>query len=259
MAEPHSLRVPTSWRRGAVGLGVLFIALELVTRAELVTPRYLPPASSIVGETARLFGSGDFWSAFWATMKASLIGLAVASLVAVPLGLVLGLSRWAYEAVMTVVELLRPLPSVALIPLAILVFGRGLEMKVWLVAYACLWPILFNAIYGMRNSDPIAAETARVLGVGRIKTLTSVHLRSAAPFIFTGIRIAAAVALILAVSTEIIAGGSDGLGIELSSARETGDLQLSYAYTIMTGVIGLALHLGFGVFERRWFSWQEAN
>lgn len=234
---------------------VVFAALEVLTRAELVTPDYLPPASEIAGETVSLLGRGAFWSAFWATMQACFIGLAIATLVAVPVGLVLGLSRWAHKAAITIVELLRPIPSVALIPLAILVWGRGTEMKVALIVYACVWPILFNTIYGTHHVDSIGADTARVFGMGRAKTMWRVYLPAAAPFIFTGFRIAASVALILAVSTEIVAGGANGLGIQLELARSFGDLKLSYAFTIVTGLIGLAMHFAFEAIERRQFAW----
>jgi len=236
---------------------VLFIALEALTRAELVTPDYLPPASEILGETVLLLGRSVFWSAFWSTMQACIIGLALATLLAVPLGLVLGLSKWAHNAAITIVELLRPIPSVALIPLAILVWGRGTEMKVALIVYACVWPILFNTIYGTHHVDPIASDTAQVFGMGRTKTMWRVHLPAASPFIFTGIRIAASVALILAVSTEIIAGGADGLGIQLELARNFGDLKLSYAFTIVIGLVGLAMHFIFEAFERRRFAWVD--
>jgi NitT/TauT family transport system permease protein len=255
MTSRRSLRIPGSWIRGAVGVIVVFIALELLTRAELVTPEYLPPASEIVTETVALFGRSEFWSAFWATMQACLIGLGIAALIAVPAGLVLGLSKWAHKAAITIVELLRPIPSVALIPLAILVWGRGTEMKVALIVYACVWPILFNTIYGTHHVDPIGADTARVFGMGRTKTMRRVYLPAAAPFIFTGIRIAASVALILAVSSEIVAGGANGLGIQLELARSFGDLKLSYAFTIVTGLIGLAMHFLFEAIERRKFAW----
>lgn len=128
-------------------------------------------------------------------------------------------------------------------------------MKVALIVYACLWPILFNTIYGMHHVDPIAADTARVFGMGPVETVLRVHLRAASPFIFTGVKIAAAVALILAVSTEIVAGGTDGLGIQLQLARELSDLKLSYAFTIVTGLAGLTMALCFEAAERRLFAW----
>lgn len=255
MASPRSLHVPGSWVRGAIGVILLFAIIEVLTRAELVTPDYLPPASEIIGETVLLFGRSTFWSAFAATMRACLIGLGVATLFAVPVGLALGLSTWFHKAAITIVELLRPIPSVALIPLAIIIWGRGTEMKVALIVYACVWPILFNTIYGTHQVDPVAADTARVFGMSRTKTTMRVHLPAAAPFIFTGVRIAASVALILAVSTEIVAGGANGLGIQLELARNFGDLKLSYAFTIVTGLVGLAMHFFFEAIERRRFAW----
>ena len=147
MHVPRRLRsLPTAWTRGAAGVLVGFGLVELLTRAEFVNPAYVPPASSVIAETFRLFGDGDFWGALASTLWAAGFGLARAILIAVPLGLLLGLSSWAYRAAITVVELLRPIPSVALIPLAILLYGTGTAMKAFLVTYACLWPILFNTI-----------------------------------------------------------------------------------------------------------------
>jgi NitT/TauT family transport system permease protein len=252
-------RVPTSWARGLVGIFVLFCGAEALTRAELVSPRYLPPASVIVGETVRLFGDGEFYGSLWVTLQACLIGLGLAAIVAVPVGLVLGLSQPTYRATITIVELLRPIPSVALIPLAILLYGRGTEMKVALVIYACLWPLLFNTIYGIRSVDQVAADTARVFGLGRLEIGTRVYLRSAAPFIFTGLKIAASIAVILAVSGELLAGGTEGIGILMGEASSVGNQRKVYALTIVTGLLGLVLNLVFGMAERRLFAWQAGQ
>lgn len=238
---------------------VLFVLAEGLTRAEFVTPTYLPPASSIVGETVGLLGDGEFWDALGSTMWATLLGLLRALVIAIPLGILLGLSKWAYRASITVVEFLRPIPSVALIPLAVLVYGRGTSMKVFVITYACIWPLLFNTIYGMRSVDPVAVDTARAFGLGRFKTALRVNLPAAAPFIFTGLKIASAVALILAISAEIVAGGSSGLGIEMSEARNVSDLQRSYAYTLISGVIGLLMYVVLEMVDRRLFAWNSTS
>ena len=232
-----------------------FVLVELLTRAEFVSPAYVPPASSVVAETVRLFGDGDFWDALGATLWASAFGLVRTILIAVPLGLLLGLSQWAYRAAITVVELLRPIPSVALIPLAILLYGTGTSMKAFLVTYACLWPILFNTIYGVHDVDRVGVDTAKVFGLGRLKTAVRVNLPAASPFIYTGIKIAVSVALILAIGAEIVAGGSSGLGIELGEARALGNLKLSYAYVTIAGVLGLVLYIVMEALERRLFRW----
>ena len=243
------------WLRGLVGAGVVFGFVELLTRAGLVSSSYLPPASSILRETVGLFGDGEFRTSLWATVKACLIGLSISVLVAVPVGLVLGLSPTIHKAVSTILEFLRPIPSVALIPLAILLYGRGTEMKVALVIYACVWPILFNTIYGIRGVDEVAADTARVFGLGKVKTATRVHLRSASPFVYTGVKIAASIAVILAVSAELLAGGAAGIGILMLEASSIGDQPRVYALTIVTGLIGLVLNLVFAIAERRIFPW----
>lgn len=251
----RSRLVPGSWVRGAIGAAVLFAALEALTRAELVTPTYLPPASSIVGETFDLLGRTDFLDSVWFTAQACLWGLFFATLFGVPLGIVLGLGSTAYKASITIIEFLRPIPSVALIPLAILLYGRGTEMKVALVIYACIWPILFNTIYGMRLVDPVAVDTARVFGLGRFKIGSQIYLRSASPFIFTGFKIAASISVILAVSAELLAGGTKGIGIWMFEAQQIGNQQRVYAVTIVAGLLGLFLNVVLGAAERRLFAW----
>ena len=249
----------TSTARGAAGVLVAFGLVELLTRAELVNPSYLPPASSVVAEATRLLGAGEFWSALGWTMWTAGFGLFRAILIAVPLGLVLGLSTWAYRASITVVELLRPVPSVALIPLLILVYGNGIEMRAFVVTFACVWPLLFNTIYGMRDVDRVGMDTARSFGLGPVRIALRVNLPAASPFIFTGVKIAASVALILAIAAEIVGGGSDGLGIEMIEARALGDLTASYAYTTITGVLGVILYVVLEVVDRRMFRWNRLS
>jgi NitT/TauT family transport system permease protein len=258
MHAPRRFRsLPTAWTRGAAGVLIAFVVVELLTRAEFVNPAYVPPASSVVAEAFGLLADDEFWDALTATLWAAGYGLARAILIAVPLGLLLGLSRWAYRAAITVVELLRPIPSVALIPLAILLYGTSTSMKAFLVTYACLWPILFNTIYGVHDVERVGVDTARVFGLGRFKRAARVNLPAASPFIYTGIKIAASVALILAIGAEIVAGGSSGLGIEMGEARALGNLQLSYAYVTITGIIGLVLYIVMEAIERRLFRWRS--
>ena len=258
-AAVRSRRVPAKWVRGAIGVVVLFVVLEAVTRAELVTPDYLPPASSILRETFDLLTDPSFLGDVWVTLQACLIGLAIAMVLAVPLGLVLGLTETAYRATVVVIEFLRPIPSVALIPLAILIYGRGLEMKVSLVVFACVWPLLFNTIYGIHSVDPVAVDTARVLGLGRWQIGGRVYLRSASPFIFTGVKIATSIAVILAVSAELLAGGSEGIGIVMLENASVGNQRTVYAVTVVTGLIGVVLVGMLGLVERRLFAWTSAE
>jgi NitT/TauT family transport system permease protein len=244
--------------RGLVGALVLFAILELLTRAELVNPTYLPPASTILATTGRTLADPEFLANVGGTLLAWAIGMAVATAIAIPLGLVLGSSWRSYLAATTAIEFLRPIPSVALIPLVILLRGRGLDMKVILIAYASVWPILFNTIYGMREVDPLAKETAGAYGLGRLAILWTISLRSASPFIYTGIRISAAIALILAISAELIAGGGPGIGTWMIANSETGvPRELLYAGIVVTGLLGLAINAVLVAGERRLFAWHQ--
>ncbi len=248
--------VGTRALRGMAGGLVLFGLLELLTRAELVNPTYLPPASTILLTTGRILTDTEFLAHAGGTLLAWGIGMLVATAIAVPLGLLLGSSRRSYVASTTAIEFLRPMPSVALIPLVILLRGRGLDMKVILIVYASVWPILFNTIYGIREVDPLARETARAYGLGRLAILRRVSLPSAAPFVYTGVRISAAIALILAISAELIAGGGLGIGTWMIANSETGVPRESlYAAIAVTGLIGLFINAAMVAGERRLFEW----
>jgi len=244
--------------RGLVGAAALFGLLELLTRAELVNPTYLPPASTILLTTGRILADTEFLANVGGTLLAWGIGMLIAMVIAIPIGLLLGASWRSYLAATTAIEFLRPIPSVALIPLVILLRGRGLDMKVILIVYASVWPILFNTIYGMREVDPIAKETARAFGLGRLAILWKISLRAASPFIYTGIRISAAIALILAISTELIAGGGLGIGTWMIANSETGvPRELLYAGIVVTGLLGLGINAVLVAGERRLFAWHQ--
>jgi NitT/TauT family transport system permease protein len=248
----------TRMRRGLAGAAALFALFEVLTRAHLVDPRYLPPASRILATTAGLLVDPSFLPNVVGTLREWAVGMLLATLVAVPVGILLGTSQRAYVASRALVELLRPVPSVALIPLAILLFGRGAQMKTSLVVYASVWPILINTIYGMHDVDPVAKETARGFGLGRLAVVVRVGLPSAAPFIYTGVRVAAAIALIVVISTELLAGGSQGIGTWMLTQSASGtDRELVYAGTIVAGLLGLALNALFLAGDHRWFAWHQ--
>ena len=175
-----------------------------------------------------------------------------------PLGLLIGSSRWAYRALRVPIEFLRPIPSVALIPLAVLIYGQGLQSKVFLAAFASFWPLLIQTIYGVQDVDPVATDTARSFGLGRAERIWRVTVPSAVPYIATGIRISSAVALILAVTAELVIGAA-GLGREINVARSGGNLDVMYALIVATGLLGWLLNLATSAGERRVLHWHPSQ
>ncbi|MGW0686158.1 ABC transporter permease [Streptomyces sp. NPDC002754] len=247
-------------RRDA-GLGVLGVLLafgvcEAVSRAGIVRREYLPPASDVLARAVELAGDSVFLDGVGATLRAWVLGLALACAIAVPAGLLLGSVPVVDAAVRAIVEFLRPLPSVALIPLVSLLLGSGTETEIALVTYASVWPILFNTMYGLHENEPLAKDTLRAFGFGRIAVLLRVELAGAAPFIAVGIRISAAVALVVAVATELLSGFGEGLGIFIAQAQQATDGNRDVlAGVVWAGVLGLLINGVLVWGERRLFPW----
>lgn len=242
--------------RGVIGV-VAFLAIgELIGRIGIVARNYLPPTSDVLAALWRMLTSESFGIDVLVTIGNWLLGLTVAVVIGVPLGLLLGSVPKLNEVSRLVVEFLRPIPSVALIPLAVLVFGTGTDMRVFIMAFAAVWPILFNTIYGLMEVDPLAKETARSYGCGRLGVVLRVSLPSAAPFVLTGVRLAAAIALILEVTAELFGGGDRGIGTVIGVAMlGSGEKDVVLAGALMAGVIGLLANLALEYGSRRGMVW----
>jgi ABC-type nitrate/sulfonate/bicarbonate transport system permease component len=241
-----------------IGVLSVLVLIELVVRVGLVNDRYFPPITKDGSALVRLLGEGDYWTSILHTLEGWGIGLAIAIAIAVPLGLALGFSDLLYHATRPIVELLRPVPSVALVPLAILVYGTGLKSSIFLVAFASVWPLLVQTMYGARDLDPLQLETARSYRIGVVDRVLRVTLMGAVPYIATGLRIASATALILAITAELIIG-TEGLGKSINLARQGGAVDEMYALIITTGLLGWGLTSLFAAGERRVLRWHPSQ
>lgn len=244
--------------RGAAGFVVVGLVVEVASRAGLVSPSSVPPTTAVLSRCVELMADPTFLFHVLATLVECAIGLGVALLVALPSGLLLGWFRGTYLAAAAAIEMLRPIPSVALIPLVILVLGRGLDMKVVLVAYAATWPILVNTLAAVRSVDRVTIDTGRVYSGSRAALLWSVVLPAVAPFAVTGLRVSAGIALIVAISAELLAGGSAGIGTWVLSISQPGvPRELLYAGIVVIGLLGLAVNGILVAAERRLFAWHH--
>ncbi|MFI6070365.1 ABC transporter permease [Actinoplanes sp. NPDC051343] len=242
--------------RGLAGLVVVVALSQLLAVTGAVPREFLPTALDVLTRAVRLGGDPEFLRQVAVTVRAWATGVALAVAIGVPLGLLLGSIPAVGTAVRPVLEFLRPIPSVALIPLVSLILGAGLATEVTLVVYASVWPVLFNAVYGLQGVDPVPRETLRVFGFGRLAVLWRVSLPAAAPFIATGIRLAAAIGLILAVGTEILAGFGDGIGVVIAQAQLAPDGTTDVlAGMVWAGGLGLVINAVLAGGERRLFHW----
>jgi ABC-type nitrate/sulfonate/bicarbonate transport system permease component len=244
--------------RGAVAVLAVLVLWQLVSATGLVSTDDVPSATGVLSELASLAGDGGFWSEIGHTLEGWAAGMAIALAAGIALGLALGASDVAYHALRVPVEFLRPIPSVALVPLAVLVYGTGLQSVVFLVAYAALWPVLLNTIYGVRDVEPVALDTARVYGLGPAARLRHVILPSAVPSIATGVRVASSIALILAVTAQLVIG-SPGIGRAITVSEAGGALERMYALIVAAGVLGLLLNAVLTRVERRALRWHPGR
>lgn len=263
MTMAEQIKAP-AWRRFLSPLGslggviVVLAVVEVLARVGAIPSKYLPPPSVVVTSLASLAITPELWGAILDTLIGWALGLGIAMLIAIPLGLLLASSELAYRATRPIIEFLRPVPSVALIPLVFILFTPGMDGKVFLAVFAATWPLLVQTIYGVRNVQPVQLDTARSFQIPRWDVITSVILPSAIPYLATGIRIASAVSLILVVTGEIVIG-APGVGLEINRAREGGAVEIMYAYVIVAGVLGLALNAVFAAIERRVLHWHPSH
>jgi NitT/TauT family transport system permease protein len=246
--------------RNTIGtVGVLAVC-ELVGRSGLVNPDQLPPPSVIGARLVEMFNDYEFSVDVVETISSWAVALVIATLIAVPLGILFGSVPIIGNVTSAIVEFLRPIPSVAMIPLALIALGDSEDAKVALAVFGAVWPILFNTVHAIGDIDPVQINTAKAFNLTRRQMLTQVKLPSIAPFVLTGVRISASIALILVVSTEVLAASAGGLGSFIAETGTGGaQMDLAIAGTFVAGLIGFVINLIFEWAQRRWVNWSDGD
>ncbi|MBN9427619.1 MAG: ABC transporter permease [Burkholderiales bacterium] len=185
-----------------------------------------------------------------------LLGYFLAIFIGVGLGVALGLSRTAAAFWSAVLDFLRSMPSVALIPFAILVFGIDTSMKVFVITFGALWPILLNTIDGVRGVDKQMLEMADSFRLSRRDLLLRLILPAASPQIFTGMRASLSIGIIMMVVSEMLAS-SDGIGFAILQAQRSFATKEMWAGLFVLAALGYLLNLAFGLIEARMMRWHR--
>ncbi len=240
----------------ALSLVSFFVLWEGVSRAGLVHPLLLPSVSQVLLTILELLKSGELVRHTNASLYRAFLGFFIAAVIAVPHGILMAWFKFVEELSSPLVELFRPLPIAALIPVAILWFGIGDTSKIAIIAFGCYFPILLNTISGVQQVDVNLVKVAKLFGANRRQTLTKIVLPSAFPFIITGLRIAIAFALVLLVITEMI-GANSGLGFMILDAEYAFRTEKMFAGIFTIGFIGLFLNEILTRLERRFTRWKR--
>lgn len=268
MANPTLLAAPASrgsawWPRiGPVVLGVAgvlgFLGLwQMVSTTGIVDARHMPPPTLVFEVFFQNFAYTSFWVAVGYTLRAWIIGVVVSTLAALVIGVIIGSNRFLLKATHSMIEFLRPIPAVALIPIAALLFGPRLGAELMIVIYACFWVVLIQVFYGIADLDKVAMDTSRTLQMSLAQQVRFVIFPTLLPYLMTGLRLAATVALILAISVELIVG-TPGLGQEVAMAQINGSAPAIYSLILISGLMGIAINMLMRAVERKVLFWHES-
>jgi sulfonate transport system permease protein len=234
-------------RRTGLGIAVLLLLLllaEALARAGWFNPVLFPPPSRIALAYSDPSFATNVAMQSMITVGRAATGFFAALFVAVPAGLALGASASLRAALTPTIELLRPIPSSAMVPVSILFLGLGSPMILFVIWFGTLWPLLMNTMYGARSVDIRHQELAKLLRLSRVQYFGLIVLPSAIPHIFAGARVAISIALILAVTAEMLAG-QNGLGFFLLDYERAFRYPEMYATLVLLAVIGLGINVGF--------------
>jgi sulfonate transport system permease protein len=233
-----------SWHLHLAGLATLTacgLAWESAVRTRMLDFQYLPAPSAVIQGAAELAATGELADTTLQTLEPVLLGWAISVAVGVPFGLALGTSpilrRWS----LATIEVLRPMPAIALVPVALLLFGFSIKTELMVIIIPCLWPVLINTMGAMSGVHPRLADVGRTLQLSRAAALCKVMLPAAMPGILVGVRLSQTLALVLAVLAEMV-GNPAGLGYAVVTQQQALRPDLMFAYVAVIGLLGLVLN-----------------
>jgi len=265
-----------NWREVAAGIVVpviVIIVWQAAASLGWVNPQVLPSPLAVLRKWIEYLlpaepysASNGSWLA-WAvsgelihdaigSMYRVIVGFLVGAVLALPLGLAMGASKRVYAWMNPLVQLLRPIPPIAYIPLSILWFGLGNPPAVFLISLGAFFPVLMNTIAGVRQVDGIYLRAARNLGASQRTIFLRVMLPAAVPYILSGVRIGIGTAFIVVIVSEMIAV-NNGLGFRILEAREYFWSDKIIAGMITIGLLGLAIDIGMNKLNNHLLRWHR--
>lgn len=246
------------WLLGLAATLLLLLCWQIGSQAGVLDRQIVPSAASVLGRFFAEWADSGFYADLAATCARVIGGFAVAAIVGIGVGLFMGFSETAYRALHLTVEVLRPVPATALVPVAAVAFGVGTGMHVFIVASAAAVPILLSAVDGVRSVDPVLIDTARTFGKSRGCLFRTVLLPAALPQIMTGLRVAMAIALVVGISSEMIMS-FNGLGRRVVLAQHMLRIADVYAGIVTLAVLGFVLNRTILLAERGLIGWHRST
>lgn len=241
---------------GLILIFVLMLLWETLSRTKIINPIFFPPFSQIIIALIKMTLKIEVINQTGHTLYRFILGYLLASFIAIPMGLLMGRSKFFYTLFEPLTEILRPIPSASIIPLAIIIFGIYTKMKLAVIIFGSIWPILINTIHGVKSIDPVLIDTGKIFNLNKRQFYAKILLPAAAPSIFAGMRISLAIALILAITVEMIVG-SNGLGFYIINWERSFHFKEMYAGIFILSFLGYAINRLFLIINDKVIKWHK--
>jgi NitT/TauT family transport system permease protein len=234
---------------------VLLIVWDAVVRAGLIKAILLPAPLDTLSTLLSGMAGGALLHDFWVTLYRTLSAFAIAVIVGMPLGILLGSNERAYRSVEFLIDFFRSTPASALIPLFLLIFGTSDINKIAIAAFGAWLLVVFNCAYGVINARKQRIAAAKVMGASRRRIFMDVLIWESLQASFVGLRSAVSMALVIVVVAEMFIGSESGLGHKIINAQQVMNTKMMYAAIMSAGILGYVLNILFLLLERRIVHW----
>ncbi len=234
---------------------LLLVLWEVLVRVHLLDARFFPAPSSIVGTFGSLVASGELWKHITASISRIFIGFLMGAIPAMLLGITMGLFRWPRAFFSPMIAALYPIPKIAILPLIMLIFGLGEQSKWVIIAIGVFFLVLYNTMAGVMNIPNIYLDVGKNFGASRAQFYWTIALPGALPLIFTGLKLAAGVALLIIVAAEFV-GAKTGLGYLIWQSWQTFSVEAMYVGLVVIAVLGYLVSLAMDELEHFLIPWR---
>lgn len=250
------MRRPVVW--ALVSLLVVLSIWQGLVAAAVVSATFFPPPTAILVNLARMATDGRLWEALIVTLGRAFAGLVIGGFLGLALGLAMGVSRRLRRFADPFVAALHPLPKIALLPLLFVLFGVGEQSKIVMASLGAFFPMLINAMAGVRQMPDIYFEVARSYGAGKGKMLSRVVLPGSLPAVLTGLRLAFNVSLLLTLATELVSA-QRGIGALIWFSWQTFRVEDLYACLVVLALLGWLLSFVLEALNQRLVPWAVSS
>jgi NitT/TauT family transport system permease protein len=238
-----------------VGVAALILLWYVAVWVRLVDPVLLPTPQATLAALMKGMAGGELGYDFWRTVERTAYAIAIAAVIAIPIGVALGSDERIYRSLEFVIDFFRSTPASAMFPLFLVIFGVGDMTKILVAAFGAALVILFNVAYGVMNARKTRLLAAKVMGASRVRVLTDVMLLESLPQTFVGLRNGVSLALVIVVVAEMFIGSRDGLGHRVFEAQQLFEMPDMYAAIFAAGALGYGLNLLLLLVEKRFVHW----